>query len=814
MKFGSQLRSKSVPEWRSYNIDYNELKLKIRIATEQNENQNIKNDLFESFIEQINMVNLFLKSKMGEVKRRTIHVEESVEKIEQDPTLIESTEEQLSKLSQDLQKISRFLVIQKTALRKLLKKYTKYSKDNGQLNTKINKYMVQNHNSFIHLDLNGFYLEIALIYDLIREKKSLQVPDNLSISPNQQRVPNSRKRRSSYTNPIANLSKNDSFDFQFIKDGNYSENYLVHYDNLAELKLYLLANFYFIDDSTSSQAKNLQLIREKSCKSLREAIKEYNSPPKKKVDHQDIEEDGTGEEIDSNNQIILSNKDCYRSNSIYLNKSDPLTSSSSTCEILLDDPKQFQSIKNNTDPGVLITNLSDQNQSKSSFLISAIGGLRKCSNVSVSNSDFTTSNLLNGCLNNETFEQFYKKNESVISQLDSLEKISIEWLFSKHIKPILKTKLTKARFSTKNVFDINSHSSTFSDNFNTKFNSYISLTSNIEISESDLSNPEWTSVNKLNSEKFPYAHLTVHYNSQQAFSNTSLNSQFTTLNELLSSHLIYKVDNSFNLLTYSLFKFGKLPFQPAWANLFDNEAVDIRKLPPKTRRFKSKLSYNTDLENTQQQSSISGESSNQFKYWNEFDNGSENEDSNGFLIPINSNGDEGEFQLFNANTIDSFFKISSKISTSLSHYLPLIFDSIDEDNTQALLNSNTQDYGTSHDSDLESLYSNHREKKYQSDKFKLFLALTSSLLSLFLTSVSLGITFSLYSQQDIVVSTTVVVVLITSMLVSLFFATLSLVFLLNTNDLNKNVWQTSFIWITFVGVTGFVILGMVRIFEV
>ncbi|KAH3684394.1 hypothetical protein WICPIJ_004634 [Wickerhamomyces pijperi] len=810
MKFGSQLRSKSVPEWRSYNIDYNELKLKIRIATGEHTTQEMKKDLYDSFIEQIDTVNLFLTSKMGELKRRILYIEELIESIDKNDAVIDIISSQLTKLNKDLRNLARFISIQKTALRKLLKKYTKYSKDGGELNTKVNKYMIQNNGSFIYIDISGFYLEISLIYDLVRNLSHAEVKPTPATTP----TPQHMKRRSSHANPIENLSKNDTFDFQSVKEGNYSENFLVHYDNLAELKLFLLANFFCIDDSTSNQLKNLQLIKQQSSLSLKDVMNKKGSTE----DQQQHTEEQTVEGED----LQPSSSEVYRSNSIYLNKEDPLTNSSFSTQILLDDPKQFQSIKNNTDPGYLLTDLSNANIKRASFLISAIGGLRKCSNVTLSDYDFS-SKLLAAVLNNETFESFYAANESTMLCLDSLEKVSIEWLFTKHIKPVLKVKSSKTRFSTTNVSP-----SPIDTQDKSQAKVWITLNSNIEFDIEDMSTTDWTATNESGSNKFPYAHLSIRYNSLNYRKVTEEDDNKTSLDELLESHLIYKIDNSFNLLTYSLFLYNKLPFQPTWMNLFtEDSTVDIRKLPPKPQRQKTKprTSFGSDSDATSHKHSISSETTtNQLRYWNEFDHGSDFEDDAGFMINVEST-DEGEFQIFSDTAIENFYKASFKLSALMSRLMPGLFDPIEESGEHSTLTLNGEfvgGYGSAAGADLEAvqgsaggddsdsdsifLATRYQEQKFRNDKFKLFLSLASSLFSDFITLISTIIVFSVFSQQGIVVGKLIWTIVLSSMVLAMFFSSLSLVLLLNTDENYRNDWQTGFVWTSFFSVSHLIFL--------
>ena len=800
MKFGAQIKSKSVPEWKSYNIDYNHLKFKIRVTTETPNNQKLVNDLHNDFIEQIDMVNLFLNSKIGEVKRRIIYIENLIEqqqnpKSHNDGHIHFNAEDYLSSISSDLQKLSRFIMVQKTGLRKLLKKYTKYSKDGGDLNMKINKYMIKNDDSFIHLDLTGFYLELALIYDLIRSNMEAVSPtSSLPTQPLQQQQPlpvNAHRRRSSYIDPSLTLNINEFFDYEAIKEGNFVEKYLVHYDNLEELKIFLLANFYFVDQTVSSTRQNIELKKQTSTLSLRQIIGKSASnedlPSTKRQKTQPIEEGEEQDEEDDDER----NTQIYKSNSIYLNESDELVDHGSS-SLILEDPKNFISIKNETEPGMFLTDLKNTNRT---ILMTAIGGLRKTSCVLLHDSQFL-QDLLQSCLDGETYQDFYQRHESEILPLSSLEKISIEWIYSKNVKPLVKVKLNKSRFT-------NLQTNLSQDS---KFKSWITLKSNVKLSESDLSTNAWTQQNESDASSLPYAILEVRWNSPNVPS---------FLQKLLDSHLIYNIDKSFNALTFSLYKFNKLSFKPQWAQLFESN-IDIRKLPPKIKRSKShtsKLTSPTTAGNSDNGSSIhnpsvSGESTVQFRYWNEFDNGSDFENDNAFMVDVDSSDDH---HFLNNASIDWFYKMSNNFHDFLLQKTPwLITDEESQPMNQSLSQQHHNGYG-SLESDVESL--NEQIKSHQQSTFLSSLSLLSALFALLLTAVSLGITASIYnSYDDVSLSPVLVGVLTITMLISLFLGILAICLIMSCEK--KTMGNLVFVWGVFIGVTVFIIGGIGSVFGI
>lgn len=814
MKFGAQLRNKSVHEWKCYNFDYNDVKQKIKLATTvdlPNRDKAVK--VLESTIkEQIDVINLFINSKIGEIKRRIIHIESQLEKCEavdaktdQEYYLVGA---QISNLSSDLQKLSRFLMIQKIALRKSLKKYTKYSKDNGSLNYKINKYVINNQDSFIHTDLTGLYLELALVYDLIREADSS--------NGHQLSSQVSQRKRASISDPLHSLNQNESFDFESVQKSTKTFNFLVHYDNLNELKLLLLQNFYLIDESMSHKKQFLKLKKKGSTLSIHDIIRQHSQEKLKSLNT-----------CDQNLEDI--NDGIYRSNSIYLNNEDDLTDGSEFTMLVFDHPQNLYSVKNKTDPSVLMTENSSPINGFRSLLISAIGGLRKSSNVLIANEDFL-HNFLNSCLIGETFEQFYEANKEILDTLDTLEILSIEWVFTKHLKPLVKVSLNKSRF-TNSIKPDAGHALGGGD-----FKCWVSLYSNIKLDSHSLDTPIWNDQNGINQDRLPFALLKISHNSS-SFNEQRLPEQ---LKRLLDSHLVYRIeDSSFNCLTYSLFKQGKLSFTPTWSKVFQTD-FDIIKLPPKRpvapRRDKSKtkLYENSDNSNSnasiQQENITSNEFTTQQRYWNEFENGSDFEDGEGaFFIQVDDDSHYSSFDnFFGGVSVDNIYKVSFKLSKTLSHYFPFLFNSLDsKQQSQSQTHSQVQpdqlitdpyNYGAiphpSYSDDNESSISSSSSSSYYDlkhsrlahDRFLIFLALSSSLLSFFLTSVSIGITASLLSYDDVSISIFIIGVLLGSMLISLFFSVLSLCLYMMSESDHRSTLQTAFIWTNF-GLVNVMIIG-------
>jgi hypothetical protein len=155
MKFGETFAQRSVPEWTAFNLNYVLLKDVIRNSTSSNHGgpvdtpQQGKNrwevsdqTLFNLLKNQLDNITLFLKMKTGEIDRRMAglsrqiaslraYVDEKAREIDvvarfPDRKYRKCLKE-VEELDELVQKVARFSSAQKIALRKLLKKYTKWT---------------------------------------------------------------------------------------------------------------------------------------------------------------------------------------------------------------------------------------------------------------------------------------------------------------------------------------------------------------------------------------------------------------------------------------------------------------------------------------------------------------------------------------------------------------------------------------------------------------------------------------------------------------------------------------------------------------
>lgn len=152
MKFGDTLYQRSVPKWAPYNFKYNELKHLIKTQTSagaavprgipaqgKSRWEDLDTQLLRLLEAEYDNVTLFLGSKQGEIQRRLAHLEKQI-KIAQravednaldKPILQARKYQQLARdidgIGDEIQNLSRFAAVQKTAFRKILKKYRKWT---------------------------------------------------------------------------------------------------------------------------------------------------------------------------------------------------------------------------------------------------------------------------------------------------------------------------------------------------------------------------------------------------------------------------------------------------------------------------------------------------------------------------------------------------------------------------------------------------------------------------------------------------------------------------------------------------------------
>lgn len=186
MKFGKNLSDLSIPEWKGYNLDYNDLKAEIKLVAND---QASLYSLHHKFTDNFNVINLFLKTKYGEISRKFDYYENNFAQLLRehannsppgDNENTVGTNVQLIKLdilrsslidlSISLKKLSKFILIQKIAVKKIFKKFLKKSPSNKSekfiLNLKL--HLNKDPDSFINFNLVSLTIKLTNLINLIK----------------------------------------------------------------------------------------------------------------------------------------------------------------------------------------------------------------------------------------------------------------------------------------------------------------------------------------------------------------------------------------------------------------------------------------------------------------------------------------------------------------------------------------------------------------------------------------------------------------------------------------------------------------------
>lgn len=280
MKFGQELDNRSVVKWKHNNIHYNDLKHRIKIATtvprmsvssessgtsgtgttvsgsvstsSSNDKQKLYlRELYKSFGKEIEFLNLFISTEYSKNTHLLLVLRHKLESFlsmysQHDNANIQEPSQSYIKtknktflrccndantLLNSFNDLSQFISLQKLLLRKLFKKFIKYSPlSNKQefVQHIESKYLQGNTKSFVNIDLNDAIQELSLIIDVLNSINSNQnvSPINLIADPN--------------------LTKDIKFDVLSSTKCFYRRSFLVHPDYLNELKIYLLKEFNLI----------------------------------------------------------------------------------------------------------------------------------------------------------------------------------------------------------------------------------------------------------------------------------------------------------------------------------------------------------------------------------------------------------------------------------------------------------------------------------------------------------------------------------------------------------------------------------------
>ncbi|CAN3501298.1 hypothetical protein DICA1_D05732 [Diutina catenulata] len=258
MKFGSNIDSLSIPEWRAYNIDYNAIKSEIRAATEHPTHS--LDRLSAVITDNFDYVTLFLATKYGELERKLLYLyqlyQTTLREYDDDDApnqrkfhlKLDAILYQVITLSHTLNQLSKYNAIQKLATKKMFKKFYKYYPNKRraqQFVAQMKGAAMRDPNSFIHADL------APLIY---------KVTNFICELRGHQRTRSARRGSSIFTIDFSGVhpqqmppSQDCSFDLAVLLKKNFSIDFLVPDDAVSDLVLNM--NVYLNCQPTSPESE-------------------------------------------------------------------------------------------------------------------------------------------------------------------------------------------------------------------------------------------------------------------------------------------------------------------------------------------------------------------------------------------------------------------------------------------------------------------------------------------------------------------------------------------------------------------------------
>ncbi|KAK9471739.1 uncharacterized protein V1510DRAFT_184223 [Dipodascopsis tothii] len=179
MKYGYVLSEYVSADCRPYSIKYNELKVTIKQVVTQMPAAQAEDAVYARLAEQFERVNVFVRSKTGELDRRVRACAKLVEDVAREDSLrtfpvsaaarrrpIIKAEKEAELICEDLQALTRFVSAHKIAFTKLVKTYNKWSESS----TLAGRYalLVNAPTAFTQKDFRGTIISLSFLFDAIR----------------------------------------------------------------------------------------------------------------------------------------------------------------------------------------------------------------------------------------------------------------------------------------------------------------------------------------------------------------------------------------------------------------------------------------------------------------------------------------------------------------------------------------------------------------------------------------------------------------------------------------------------------------------
>ncbi|KAF2155582.1 hypothetical protein K461DRAFT_77199 [Myriangium duriaei CBS 260.36] len=268
MKYGDTLQQRSIAAWQTHNIDYQDIKHFIKINTTPGKGKAVcipgqtdtnaevfEKRLFAILEEQDERITWFVKSKVGEIQRRLAHLEQQIEKYTNrtsDPQGRRTTirrlerygkaETDILKVGEEIQALSRFIGVQQEAFRKLIKKHKKWT-GSTELGYRFDVEVRQQRSSFADTDLKPLLQRYEQLLHSVRALHQHDKPDPSNPLKSLRYEAPSATKRLEHTRFTLEEGKRVDFDNLLATlradDTGQDAVFWVHPENIVELQILL-----------------------------------------------------------------------------------------------------------------------------------------------------------------------------------------------------------------------------------------------------------------------------------------------------------------------------------------------------------------------------------------------------------------------------------------------------------------------------------------------------------------------------------------------------------------------------------------------